>query len=127
VKDLRGESLRVATDKPDGVFLANMNQQAISARRLRALGYNGPFLSALLDQMRIDEGAGALEGTISAQSPEAQSSFVSAYVDRFGSKPSGSADTAHDALIALSAAIDAAATLEPVPVRNALLQVDLEG
>ena len=127
IKDLRTESLKIATAKPDAVFLTNLNQEAIAARQLQALGYKGPFLAALLDKTRIDEAAGALEGAISAQSPEASADFVAKYTARFGMRPSGSADTAHDALIALTTAIISARSTDALPVQNALLHVDFQG
>lgn len=127
IKDLRTESLRIISSKPDGVFLANMNQEGIAARQLRDLGFKGAFYAALLDQTRIDEAGGALEGAISAQSPAAQIGFVSKYNARFGMKPTASADTAYDALIALGKAIEAAGDPGPRAVRDALLHVQFEG
>ena len=127
IKDLRTESLRIISSKPDGVFLANMNQEGIAARQLRGLGFKGALYAALLDQTRIDEAGGALEGAISAQSPAARVEFVSKYNARFGMKPTASADTAYDALIALGKAIEAAGSPDPLAVRDALLHVQFEG
>jgi len=126
-KDLRTECLKMVASKPDGVFLANLNQEGIAAKRLRGMNYKGPFYAALIDQTRIDEAGGGLEGAISAQSPEAEPSFVSAHLSRFKTKPSGSADTAHDALIALSKAITSAESIDAVLVREALLKVQFDG
>lgn len=127
MKDLRTESIKIIASKPDGVFLANFNQQGIAAKQLRALGYKGPLYSALLDQTRLGDSVGALEGTISAQSPESQPTFVATYTTRFGAKPAASADTAHDALIALSKAITSAGGMDAGSVRDALLRVNFEG
>lgn len=127
IKDLRTESLKIIGSKPDGIFLANMNQEGIAARQLRGLGFKGPFYAALLDQTRIDEAGGALEGAISAQSPAAQAGFVSKYTARFGMKPTASADTAYDALIALGKSIEVARGTDPLPVRDALLHVQFQG
>jgi branched-chain amino acid transport system substrate-binding protein len=127
IKDLRTESLRIIRSKPDGVFLANLNQEGVAAKQLRGLGFKGPFYAALLDQTRINEADGALEGAISAQSPAADPGFVQKYNLRFGMKPTASADTAYDALIALGKAIEAAGGPDPLAVRDALLHVEFQG
>jgi branched-chain amino acid transport system substrate-binding protein len=127
IKDLRTESLKMVKSKPDGVFLSNLNQAGIAAKRLRTLNYKGPFYAPIIDQTRIDEAGGGLEGAITAQSPESEPGFVSAYMEKFGIKPSSSADTAHDALIALSKAISSAESTDAVLVREALLKVQFDG
>jgi branched-chain amino acid transport system substrate-binding protein len=127
IKDLRTESLKIIASKPDGILLANMNQEGIAARQLRALGYKGPFFAALLDQTRINEAGGALEGTVSAQSPEASAPFVSKYTAKFGMKPTASADTAHDALVALAKAIALTGGTDSIAVRDALSRVQFDG
>lgn len=126
-KDLRTEALKVSASKPDGVFLANLNQSAIAARQLRTLKYSGQFFCALLDQTRVDEADGALEGAISAQSPEANASFTTAYNQRFGGASDAAADTAHDALVALAKAITAAGVTDSKFVQKALLDVTFDG
>jgi branched-chain amino acid transport system substrate-binding protein len=79
------------------------------------------------DLLDNDEAGGSLEAAISAQSPEAEPDFVSAYLTKFGTKPSSSADTAHDALMALSKAITLAESTDPALVAEALLKVQFEG
>ncbi|HMO16505.1 MAG TPA: ABC transporter substrate-binding protein [Oligoflexia bacterium] len=127
VVDLRTECLKMISSKPDVIFLANLNQEGIAAKRLRALNYKGPFFSALIDQTRINEANGALEGAISAQSPESEPEFVDQYIAKYGFKPTSSADTAHDALIALSKAIALTNSTDPIRVRENLQKVQFDG
>lgn len=127
IKDLRTESLKILSSKPDGIFLANLTQEGIAARQLRSLGYSGPFFAALLDQTRIDESNGALQGAISAQSPQAQPHFAAKFSEKFGMQPTVSADTAYDALIALTKAVSSAGAADPLVVRDSLLRVQFDG
>jgi ABC-type branched-subunit amino acid transport system substrate-binding protein len=91
------------------------------------LGFKGSFYSALLDQTRVDIANGALEGAISAQFPEGSQDFVKIYTQKFGKKPNTSADTSHDALIALSKAIIKAKSIDAIKVVPELLKVQFQG
>lgn len=125
--DLRTESLKIASAKPQAVFLANLNQAGLASRQLRMLGFQGSLYAALLDQTRIDISQGTLEGAISAQYPEGNEDFVKQYVQKFGKKPNASADTAHDALIALSKALEAAGSFEAEKILPELIKVEFQG
>ena len=125
--DLKTESLKIVSAKPESVFLANLNQSGIASRQLRGLGYKGPLYAALLDQTRIDLAQGALEGAVTAQYPEASSDFVAAYTKRFGKKPNTSADTAHDAMIVLAMAINNAKSISSESVIAQILKIEFQG
>ena len=61
--DLKTPALKIIKNNPEAVFLANYVKLGITAKRLRQFGYQGQFLSILLDKTRLDEGGSALNAT----------------------------------------------------------------
>ena len=80
-----------------------------------------------MEQTRIDEAKGALEGAISAQFPEGSTEFVNKFVSKYQVKPSASADTAYDSLSALKMAIEQSQSFEATNVAKSLLNVQFQG
>ena len=97
-RDLKTEAAKILSLNPDFVLYTNLDNLGIMARELRTLGYEGEQYSILMDETRVDQAQGALEGAIYVQYAPATSAFRAAYNSRFGKEPGITADTAYDAV-----------------------------
>ena len=84
-------------------------------------------MTILMDKTRLEDGAGALEGTVFAQYDPATDDFVTTYKQEYGEEPGISADTAYDAVQLYARAIKDAGELDPVIVKDVLLKLEHEG
>ncbi|MCB0332569.1 MAG: ABC transporter substrate-binding protein, partial [Bdellovibrionales bacterium] len=125
--DLRTPALKIIQSKPDVVFLANYVQVGPAARRLRELGYTGPFISILLDKTRLDEGGAALEGTVFSKYVSYSAEFDKKYTEKYGTAYGPSADSAYDTVYVLKAAIEKAKTFNVETVKNVLPSISMQG
>jgi len=125
--DLQTPALRIIQSKPDVVFLANYVQVGTAARRLRELGYEGPFISILLDTTRLAQGGSALDGTVFSQYASYSAEFEHKFRERYGEGYGPSADSAYDTVYLLREAIQQAGTFDPVKVKEVLPQIEMEG
>ncbi len=125
--DISSEALRIASSKPDAVFYADVYHMAQAARRLRDLRYRGAQLSILMDDTRVHEANGALEGTFFASYPESKRSFQEAFQKRFGAKPGITADTAYDAVQLYAQVLNRATSIAPRSIIQDLLKTNYDG
>ncbi|MBX7138386.1 MAG: ABC transporter substrate-binding protein, partial [Oligoflexia bacterium] len=127
VTDLRSETLRITQHKPDVVFLASIVLMDETAKELQNLRYSGPKIASTIDEVRIAESAGALNGAVfySFQKPEGD--FRSKYQTTYGRLPEGPAAMAYDAIYAFTKAVRASASFDPQTVKKQLLAVNFEG
>lgn len=66
-----------------------------------------------MDQTRLDQASGALDGTIYVQSPEADKSFVEAFTIKYNEAPKVGSDNAYDAIMWLSYALNKTDDISP--------------
>lgn len=125
--DLRTPALKLIQSNPDVIFLANYVQVGPGARRLRELGYKGPFISILLDKTRLQEGAGALEGTIFSKYVSYSAEFDQKYRNKYGMTYGPSADSAYDTVYVLREAMLKAGTFDSTKVREILPTITMKG
>ena len=125
--DLRTPALKIIKSNPEVVFLANYVQVGPAARRLRELGYKGPFISILLDRTRLEEGAGALEGTVFSKYVSYSAEFDEKYRKRYNEPYGPSADSAYDTIYVLKEAIEKAGTFDTAKVKKILPTLKMQG
>lgn len=125
--DLRTYALKIIANKPDVVFLANYVQVGSGARRLRELGYKGPFISILLDKTRLEEGGPSLEGTIFSMYASYSAEFYKKYQERFRQPYGPSADSAYDTVHLLREAIEKANSFDPAVIKQVLPKIEMQG
>ena len=127
ITTLNAEALRIVSAKPDAVFFGTLAQQAIGARELKKLGWKGPLLAALIDEPRIVEAAGALEGAMFMSFQSATDAFVEKYKARLGSIPETSAAMSYDAVYAYAKSIQATNSFDAKQNAGELLKVAFDG
>ena len=125
--DLRGAAFKLLQSKPEVIFLANYVQVGPAARRLRELGYKGPFISILLDRTRLSEGSQALEGTVFSKYVSFSADFDRKYRQRFGEPYGPSADSAYDTVYLLRESIHKAGTFDTDRVKRVLPGIQMQG
>jgi len=125
--DLKTEALRIRRTNPDVVFFSNTNRLGVAAREIRQFGYSGPVLAALLDETRLQDGMGALNGAITARYPEASPEFQQRFQQRFGEPAGITADTAYDTVMLYAAAIEQMKTMKVAIIKDAIQRIELDG
>lgn len=125
--DLQTPALKIIQESPDVVFLANYVQVGPGARRLRELGYKGPFISILLDQTRLKEGGAALNGTVFSKYVSYSAEFDQKYRKQFGEAYGPSADSAYDTVYLLREAIQKENSFDTETVKRALPAIEMKG
>lgn len=119
-KDFKTETAEVKQLNPDGVMLANTIDMDTVSRELRRVGYQGQFLAPLMDQTRLDNAAGALDGTIYSQQPSAGPDFTESFESFYGYEPGITSDTAYDAVMLYAQAVREASTKDFHQVKHAM-------
>ena len=125
--DLKVESLRIFDSQPELVFFSITNRMGLAARELTRLGYVGSKLAVLIDDTRVADAQGALEGCVFVRYPEAQGDFQKKYFAKFNQNPGITADTAYDALWLYAHAIQQSESLEIEKLKALLPQLHFEG
>lgn len=125
--DLRAEALRIIRSQPQAVFLSNYNQMGIASKELRRSGFKGEIIAILMDDQRLAESAGALDGAFYASYPESAGDFIKNYSLRYGTKPGIAADTGYDTIQVLAAAVKTAGTFDVDKVRPEILKLKYKG
>jgi branched-chain amino acid transport system substrate-binding protein len=125
--DLGSAALKILQSRPDVVFLANYVQVGPAARRLRELGYQGPFISILLDRTRLREGGEALEGTVFSRYVSYSAEFDQKYRARYGEPYGPSADSAYDTVYVLKEAITRTGGFDPEKIKRLLPTLEMKG
>lgn len=118
--DLKGESLRIKSKNPDVVFMSNYTQMDTASRELQKLHYQGKIMAILMDETRIKNAAGALDGAFFARYADPGPDFISKFQKKFSEKPGIAADTGYDVLKLYAAAIEAAKTFDPSIVKKGI-------
>jgi ABC-type branched-subunit amino acid transport system substrate-binding protein len=97
------------------------------ARELRTLRFNGAQLSILMDDTRMREAQGALDGSYFAMYPEASVDFQERFQKRYGTKPGITSDTAYDALKLYAEAIRQAKSFDAKVVGPIMQHIEMNG
>src|SRR5262249_22747728 len=125
--DLKTPVTKALNARPEVIFMSNANRMPTAAREMTNLGYHGPILTTILDDSLIEQAQGQLEGAIFASFGNPSSDFVQKFESHFGRKPGLAADTAYDAVIALSEAIKTSKSMEPGKIAHALASISVNG
>lgn len=121
--DLRAEISKIVASKPDAVLLSNYRNMDRAARELRQQGYKGQILAILMDQTRIDNADGGLDGAIFSRYQESDPRFNQRFSTRFGTPPGVSAARAYDAMMVLAQAVSIADSTDPERVAQTLINM----
>ena len=105
LSDVRAETLKIVSSKPEVVFLMAYNQMLTAAKDLRQLGFKGPLLLISVDETRIEAAHGLLEGAIVARTLPPSIVFAQKFKQEYHANPGLSAENGYDAVIALSKGI----------------------
>lgn len=125
--DLSSEALRIVRAKPDVVFLG-MLVAGRGAKELRRLGFLGLKMGPYIDDTRVQEAQGALEGAVFFTFPRSSDEFRQKYYKAYGRNPAQEVGgTAYDTIYAFSHAVEMAGTFEPGPVKAAMLKLNYTG
>ncbi len=127
VADLRTESLKLVTSKPDVVLFTLWPHMQLAAKELRRLKYSGGLMAIQIDKAGVAAANGSLEGTIFAQFPESNPEFVKRYTQRYGENPSLSADTAYDSVMLIARAAEKAGTLDVQVLKMEMPKTEFQG
>ncbi|MCC6954568.1 MAG: ABC transporter substrate-binding protein [Deltaproteobacteria bacterium] len=125
--DLKTPIAKVLQAKPDVIFLSNANRLALAARQIKAAGYEGPKLAALLDQSLVEQSQGTLEGTRFAAFGSPTPDFKQRFADRYKEAPGLGADTGYDAVMAIGLAMKQTRSSSPERVVPALATIQFPG
>ena len=125
--NVKAEVLKIKKLNPDLVFYSDTYNMSKAARELRSLKYKGKQLAILMDETRIKEANGALEGTVFAMYPNAEKSFSERFFDKFGEQPGITADTAYDTVMLYAEAIKQSNTFEVSTVKKILAKLKHAG
>lgn len=83
VKDLRSEVSKIKRSGADFIFMSNYTVMDIAAKELRVQQVKLPTMGILLDDIRLNNAEGALEGLIYVQYPAANSDFTERFKSKF--------------------------------------------
>ncbi|MBN8549390.1 MAG: ABC transporter substrate-binding protein [Deltaproteobacteria bacterium] len=125
--DLRTEIFKVVEAKPDVVLFTLWPHMKLAAKELRQLKYAGGLMAVQMDKVGLATTNGALEGTVFAQFPESDPSFVQRFVQKYGESPALSADTSYDTVMLVARAAESAGTLAPDQLKAAMSKAEFQG
>lgn len=97
-RDVKTEAIKIKNSNPDVVMYSNFDNMGIMAKELRVFRYTGKQISILMDESRINQAQGALEGVIYVQYAQSSEEFINKYKMKFRNEPGITADTAYDTL-----------------------------
>lgn len=127
VFDVGSEVLKIVKKKPDMVFISTIVLMARVARQLRQLRFPGFKMAANIDEQRIAEAQGALEGAVFFSFQKPTDEFRQKFIKRFGESPQVTTATGYDAMNAVAMAVKAANSFEPNVVIPALHSIKVAG
>lgn len=125
--DLRSETTKIVSTKPDVIFLMNYNQLNVAARELTKQGFSGGRLAISLDKHRIVAAQGALDELVIARSPGATPEFLKAFNSKYGHAPGLSAEGGYDAIRALALSIEQVGSLEISEIAKVISKLEFYG
>lgn len=121
--NLNTEVLRTTIFKPDLVFMSVVGQLNIYAKELRRLKFKGSKIAMYIDEPRLKNSDGALEGTISSELVQLSDRFINKFKAHFNATevlpPAG---IAYDAVMLLAKAIRSANSDDVSKVKHELLK-----
>ncbi len=123
----RAEALTVKQLNPDFVFQANMYKMAQFAKDLKRISFGGKQITILMDETRLHESQGALEGAIFAKYPEPTGEFIRKYNQEYNTNPGVTADTAYDVIKLYALAISRVGTFDLNQVQKEMLKIKMDG
>ncbi len=123
-KEFRIQSLKIARENPDVVFLATFNQIAYAAKSLDKFKVGSTKTCALLDDAHLKAAQNTLEDASFFLFQGPDDDFRERYKTRFAAEAGYASDYSFDAIHALAAAIALAESDEPVKVQEALTSVE---
>ncbi len=118
--DLRTEALRIVNTKPDAIFLMNYNQIETGLKELSKLKYKGLKMAISLDDLRIKNSEGIMEGIIVSKAVDPSEEFQREFRMRYNEKPGLSAEGGYDAVMCLVQAIKKGGDFDIAKIRNEL-------
>lgn len=124
---LRTEALKIVSARPEAVFMSVYIQLAIAAKELRNFNFAGTKLAAGVDESRLAEAQGALEGTVFFTYQKPTEIFKEKFQKRFGRAPEIPAATGYDVVYAYAKAVEDAKAFDVNIVKKSMIQLDFEG
>ncbi len=125
--ELRVEALKIKKSNPEAVFMSDFNQIASAGRALKQQGYTGKKFLAFIDQSHVTDSQGSLDGSELFLFNPPGVEFVARYKNEYGEEPGAFADSAYDAVFALSKGIILAGSFDTAAVINSLHAIEFTG
>jgi branched-chain amino acid transport system substrate-binding protein len=97
-RDLKSEVLKIKQVNPDFVFFSNYTQMDIASIELKRQKYQGQILAILMDETRLKNSRGALQGAIFADYPPATEMFKNNYYNKYKVKAGIASNTGYDVI-----------------------------
>ena len=122
-RDVRSDLLKVKSDSDVDAIVATTGATpltSIFAIQMKELNMEYPVYSVTIDQTRIDESKGAIDGWEYLSSFTPSEDFSERYLETFGVTIHISSDSAYDAIIMLSQAIKETKSTDPVLIQEYL-------
>ncbi len=126
--DVKTEILKTVKLKPDVIFFSAVVQLGLLARELVNYGYDGPKLAAWIDEVRIKDAKGGLEGVIIADFLNPSEEFIKKYKKAYNNETMPlTASTAYDTIMLYAKAIKEARTFDVKVVSKKIKKTTLLG
>ncbi|MDD4983856.1 MAG: ABC transporter substrate-binding protein [Candidatus ainarchaeum sp.] len=118
--DFSTEIAKIKDSKPDAVIITAYTQMSIVAKQAKELGLNVPFFVVLIDQDKIDNAKGALEGTIVISPFTPSKKFQENFYKKWGVEANQSSDNSYDAVMLIAQAIKETGSEDPEVIQKYL-------
>jgi len=119
-KDQRTIALKINAAKPDAVVFTNYDNIGLMSKELKNLGYKNAQYTINLDESRLTQAQGSLEGAVYVTYAPATSDFQDAFEKRYGKKPGITTDNAYDVVYLYAKAIEDSGTSDVEEVNKTL-------
>lgn len=124
---LTTEALKIVSAKPEGVFISLIGQQAIAAKEFRNLGFNKPKFAAIVDEARLFEAEGTLDGTVYFTYQKPTDDFRNKFKNRFELDPEIPSAVGYDVIYAYATAVKQAKTFDVEAVKKEIFKLSFKG
>lgn len=133
--NFKNEALKIKLANPDCLFMANYISLGLAAKDLKKAGFNQQIYSVIIDEQRLTESAGTLEGAKFLDFKEAESKFIRKFSNNYKRPTRRVAANAYDASYILALAINQAINLAIKEAKtdsistlaNTILNLDYDG
>lgn len=125
-KDVRSDLLKVKNDKDIDVLIATTGATpltSIFAIQIKELDIKLPVYSVTIDQSRIDESKGAIDGWEYLSSFTPTTDFSERYSQNFNKSVQISSDSAYDAVMMISEAMEKTESTDPELIQKYLSEI----